>query len=345
MRWSHLLLPLTPVYSCLVRARANAYGRGWLQTRKLPVPVISVGNLTFGGTGKTPTVISLVRDLVRRGYQPGVLTRGYGRSSREPVVLVGPEPGIAAEVAGDEPVEMAMRLHGVPIVVDGDRFRGGGQALLHGVDVLVLDDGFQYLGLTRDLDLVLVDAGDPWGGGHLPPLGRLREPLSALGRASAVIVSKLPTAAGAVLAEVRERVERRHPGLPVLATRINIRQVATERGTRSGDVLSGRRVFAFSGLGRPRGFAQLLAAAGAEVVGRRWFRDHHRYRPQEVAEMLATAARLRAVAVTTAKDAVKLPADARVWVVEAEVTPVGGSWDELWALGPPGLVRSGPQAP
>ncbi len=337
MRWSHLLLPLTPAYSCLVRTRANAYRRGWLQTRKLPVPVISVGNLTFGGTGKTPTVISLVRDLVRRGHRPGVLTRGYGRSSRDPMVLVGPEAGIAAEVAGDEPVEMAMRLPGVPIVVDGDRFRGGSQALLHGVDVLVLDDGFQYLGLTRDLDLVLVDAGDPWGGCHLPPLGRLREPLEALRRASAVIVSKLALPADAVLAEVREKVAARHPGLPVLATRISVCQVVTDQGNKSAEVLAGCRVFAFSGLGRPENFADLLAAAGAEVVSRRWFRDHHRYRPQEVADLLAEAARLGAQAVTTAKDAVKLPARARVWVVEAEVTPVGGSWDELWALGPPGL--------
>ena len=212
--WHRLLAPLTPLYRGAVAARLEAYRRGWLRSSRLPAPVISVGNLTFGGTGKTPTVIALVRDLVRRGRHPAVLTRGYGRTIAEPVVLIGPDPKVAVEVAGDEPLELAARLPGVPMVVDPDRVRGGVEALTRGADILVLDDGFQHLRLERDLDLVLVDAGDPWGGGRMPPRGRLREPLSGLARAHAVLLTKVPADPEPMLTEVRRVVAERAPGTP-----------------------------------------------------------------------------------------------------------------------------------
>jgi tetraacyldisaccharide 4'-kinase len=335
--WRWLALPLAPLYRGAVAARLAAYRRGLLKTARLVAPVVSVGNLTFGGTGKTPTVIALVRDLVRRGRRPAVLTRGWGRTEAGPVVVIGPDPGQPVEIAGDEPLELAARLPGVPVVVDADRVRGGIEAIARGADILVLDDGFQHLRLARDLDLVLVDAGDPWGGGRLPPIGRLREPLSGLKRADAVLVTKLGPDPTTALEAVRREVEAIAPGRPVLAARLAATAVRRPDGSAGPEALAGARVVAVAGIGRPGGFAELLAGCGAEVVDHRWFADHHRFSAAEVAAVTTRAAELGAVVATTAKDAVKMPADAAVWVVEVAMTPLAGGWDELWRL-LPGVV-------
>ncbi len=213
---------------------------------------------------------------------------------------------------------------------------GVDQALGVGEDlVVVLDDGFQHLRLERDLDIVVIDAGDPWGGGHLPPLGRLREPIAALRSADAVLVTKVPDDWRPVVAEIESVVDRVSPALQVFVARLRpVRVRVTGEGWCDPSVLSGQRVFAFAGLGRPQGFAATLAEAGAELVDSRWFPDHHDYRDQDVREVVAAAQAANAVPVTTAKDAVKLPADAEVWVVEAEMEPIEGSWRGLWRLLP-----------
>ncbi len=329
-----LLGPLTPLWGAALRLRAAAYRHGVLHRHRLPVPVISVGNLTFGGTGKTPTVIALVRDLVRRGRHPGVLTRGYRGRGPHPLLLLGPEPGVDPAAAGDEPLELADRLPGVPVVVDPDRVRGAGVALAHGADLLVLDDGFQHLRVTRDLDLVLLDAGDPWGGGSLPPRGRLREPMTAIARATAVLVSKLPEAAAPVLDDLRRQVVALDPALPVLGARLVPTRVHTPAGPRLPDVLRGRRVLAGAALGRPEGFAEVLRGAGAELVATRWSPDHHPWSAAEVAALAAEAEALGAELVMTAKDAVKLPVGHGAWVVEVEMVPLEGTWEALWATAP-----------
>jgi len=335
---SDLLLPLTPLYGAAVRARAALYRNGWLRPVRFEVPVISVGNLTFGGTGKTPTVIALVRDLIRRGRRPAVLTRGYGRRTRDPVVVIGPEPAFGPDRTGDEPLEMASRLPGVPVVVDADRVRGGRQAIRMGATILVLDDGFQQLGIGRDLDLVLIDAGDPWGGGRLPPRGRLREPVSALRRASAVLITKLRTDLDSVREDVIGRVRSVSADLPILGARTAATRVRTPDGWRPTAILEGRRVLAFAGIARPQAFRDLLASCGAVVVATRWLDDHHRYRPDEIDRLLVEARNRDAVPITTAKDAVKLPAASPVWVAEAESIPTAGDWERLWQLLPGGPV-------
>jgi tetraacyldisaccharide 4'-kinase len=337
-----LLLPLTPLYAGAVKIRTVGYQRGWLRSVRLPLPVISIGNLTFGGTGKTPTVISLVRDLVRRGRSPAVLTRGYGRSESGPLVVIGPDPKVAVEVAGDEPLELAWRLPGVPIVVDADRARGGREAMRLGADTILLDDGFQHLRLQRDLNLVLIDAGDPWGGERLPPRGRLREPVSAMGRASAALVSKLPAGSESLLRVLTRQIHQVVPELPVIASSLQLRRLRTPEGLLERTAIDGRRVLAFAGIGRPAGFVQLLKDAGAEVVAQRWFRDHHPYQVREVAEIVTAAADHGAIPVTTAKDAVKLGDDAPVWVAEADMVPHGGSWEQLWQLLPELLHETSP---
>ena len=334
MSWKLLFLPLTPLYATVVRARAAAYRRGWLRSYRLPAPVISVGNLSFGGTGKTPTVIGLVRELVRLGQRPAGLTRGYGRRGRDQVVVVGPEPGLSVQQTGDEPMELARRLPGVPIVVDADRRQGGREALRRGADILVLDDGFQHLRIARDLDLVLLDAGDPWGGNHLPPRGRLREPVSALARASAVLITKLSVQPDEQLAAVRSRVHREAGELPIFGARMRPVRVRSPEGWQPIDVLAGRRVLAFAGLGRPADFARSLEDVGAEVVAKRFFPDHHDYSDDELRQLEAEAQQEGAVLVTTGKDAVKLTAHAQVWEIEAEMTPVEGSWTAVLRLLP-----------
>jgi len=335
MSWRYLFLPLSPLYRGAVAARSAAYRRGWFSRVRLDVPVISVGNLTFGGTGKTPTVIALVRDLVRMGRRPAVLTRGYKRRGDHQVVVVGPEPRQGVDEVGDEPLEMARRLPGVPVVVDADRERGGREALRLGADVLVLDDGFQHLRLERDLDLVLIDAGDPWGGGRLPPLGRLREPLTAIRRASAVLITKVPADWRPVVAEIETAVERVAPTLQVFVSRMRARRVRVPgEGWQPAEVLAGRRVLAFAGIGRPQGFVDTLSGAGAEVVDSRLFPDHHAYSNADLEEMVAAAEGVEAIPVTTAKDATKLPPDSEVWVVEVAMEPIEGSWRGLWRMLP-----------
>ena len=333
MAWRYLLLPLAPLYRGAVAARGTAYRRGWLPRARLDIPVISVGNLTFGGTGKTPTVIALVRDLVRLGRRPVVLTRGYKRRDDTQVVVVGPQPRQSVSEVGDEPLEMARRLPGVPVVVDADRERGGREACRLGADVVVLDDGFQHLRLERDLDLVLLDAGDPWGGGRLPPLGRLREPLSALGRAGAVLITKVPEDWRPVVADIEKTIDRIAPHLQVFVARMHPTRVRVPlEGWKDAGVLRGRKVFAFAGLGRPQGFAETLEMTGAEIVGHRWFPDHHNYSDRDLEEISSVADAAGAVAVTTAKDGVKISDDAPVWVLEAEIQPIEGSWRGLWRL-------------
>ena len=334
MRGSLFLTPLTPVFGAVVSLRAMAYRRGLLKSHDCGLPVISVGNLTFGGTGKTPMVISLTKDLIERGYRPAVLTRGYGRESSEPMELIGPETSISVSRTGDEPQELAQRLPGVPIIIDADRVRGARRAEEVGADIVILDDGFQHLRLQRDLDLVLVDAGDPWGGDALPPRGRLREPVKAIRRASAVVITKVDRASDSPPEAIVRRIRSIRPDMAILAARLVPQRVRVGRKWEGSEILQDQKVFAVAGLGRPEGFRTLLQSAGANVVGHRWFADHFPYGPEDRSWILQEAQQRGAVVVTTAKDAVKLDPLEGLWVVETAMHPCERGWDQLWSLAP-----------
>lgn len=272
--------PLAALYGGVVRARNAGYDHGLLRARRLHVPVISVGNLSVGGAGKTPFVILLGELLKRRGLHFDVLSRGYGRETRGSAVV---HPWGAARDFGDEPLLIARRLE-VPVVVGENRYQAGRMAESRfGTQLHLLDDGFQHRGLARDFDIVLLTPEDARD--RLLPAGRLREPLTALARADAVVLAggaspdPFPLAGKMVWRVRRGIVPKDVPPQPV----------------------------AFCGIARPQSFYLQLRTAGIEYVAEATYRDHHFYTEQDVRELRALKERSGAGGfVTTEKDAINL---------------------------------------
>ncbi len=324
--WPLALLGLADVVEGVNALAHAAYRRGLRRVHGAGVPVISVGNIAFGGTGKTPLVAALARTLLAAGARPAVLTRGYRRRERAPVVVRG-AAGATWERVGDEPALLARALPEVPIVVDRDRVRGAATAVREtGASHLILDDGFQHWRLARDLDIVVVEARDPFGAA-----APRREHPDALARADAVVLSR-----AANMTEVRAAMAvlgAYAPEAMFLATGLAARAVFRGEERRPPDDLAGVRVIAMAGIASPEGFVNTLGDIGANVVEMRFFPDHHAYTRREVEGVVAEAAAAGAVVATTGKDAVKLPADllARVAWVDVEAVPVMGSFEELLA--------------
>lgn len=289
------------------------YRLGLRRRRRLPVPVISVGNLTVGGTGKTPMTQLVTRTLQAASVQPCVLTRGYGGRFEYGVGVVSSPQGIEADAAtaGDEAVMLAESLPGVAVVAGKDRRRTGMVAVERfGPDVIVLDDGMQFYQLHRDLDLVLLDSARPFDNGWLLPRGLLREPPSHLARAGCVALTRADGATAADLEALRVRVKRLAPGALVVAARHVAGDVTDVGGAgrRPASWLAGRRVATLCGLGNPGAFEASVAAVGAEVALRERLPDHVAPTPLQLAESSdrAVAAGAEAIIITE-KDAVKLP--------------------------------------
>ena len=297
----------------VVALRNRLYDSGRLKVRSLPRPVISVGNLTLGGTGKTPLVESLARLLADEGNLVCILSRGHAGVRRTEPLLVADLRRLHAgpSVAGDEPYLLARRLPGVSVVVGANRHAAGLFALERlPVHLFLLDDGFQHRGLRRDLDLVLVDATNPWGGNHLLPAGTLREPRTALRRAHAIGLTRLHQCDGSAARALQEEIQKIAPGVPLFGTRARLtglRRVGA-RGILPVSAVSGRNVLAFAGIGRPDSFFADLESLGARIVARRAFQDHHPYTRFDMARLLEVASSSGAeMLVTTEKDAVRLP--------------------------------------
>ena len=284
--------------------------RDLARQRKLDVPVISVGNITMGGTGKTPCVLRLAEELGRAGRRPGILTRGYRRGSPEKQLALAPGADVRAEHSGDEP-QIFVRSGLAPVGVGADRFRTG--TLLReqfGVDVLLLDDGFQHLRLARDVDIVLIDALQPFGGGEVFPMGRLREPLEALGRASIILITR--SAFSDLPPAIERTVRRYNTAAPIFHARVEPRCWVEHEGGREWPL--GERPFesagGFCGLGNPLSFRRTLESLGVDPVDWVEFEDHHRYRPHELRRIAHQMdARGATALVTTEKDAMNLCED------------------------------------
>jgi tetraacyldisaccharide 4'-kinase len=311
-----ILAPLSALYGRAARLRADWYASGRLSSRALPRPSISVGNLTFGGTGKTPFVEFLARRFRFEGWRPAVLSRGYGRATRGVVVVsTGGGPLVPPDQGGDEPVALARSTSGVLVVVGERRAEAARRAADLGADLFLLDDGFQHLAVRRDVNLLLLDARDPFGGGKLAPAGRLREPIAAVGRADAVIFTRVDR--GAPGADARALLARLAPRAPVFHARIRPTGLRDEHGAPIDvEALSPRRLLAVCGIANPAEFGATLAELGVAPEERLDFRDHQRYGPRQLARLRSAADRTGAsLIVTTEKDAVKLAGRAPLPVV------------------------------
>jgi tetraacyldisaccharide 4'-kinase len=271
-----MLWPLTVPYGAVVRLKARAYAKGILRRRRLPGAVISVGNLTTGGTGKTPMVLWLAERLLAEEKKTGILTRGY----RGEVSSTGS--------SSDEVQLLQARLGDrVAFGIGAGRFARGSELAKRGVEWFLLDDGFQHLQLARDVDIVLLDATNPFGGGHLLPAGRLREPKAALSRAGIIVITRSRHAPAV------EAAIRRESRAPIFYARTQLDSVIpwrTEGAPREIPDLQGKKLFAFCGIGNPSAFLADLREWGFQIVAERFFPDHHRYTPEDV-QVIETEAR------------------------------------------------------
>jgi len=296
-----LLLILSFIYAAVVRSTRALYARGILPSYKSPKPVISIGNITVGGTGKTPLVILVANILRSAGLRPAVLSRGYMAGAKGP---------------SDEPKMMAEILTDIPVLVGARRADNIRSALrVGGTDIFVCDDAFEHWPLKRNLDIVAVDALNPFGNGRVLPRGILREPLCGLKRAHIAVITRADRNPGGII-DLRRRLREMNPHMLVVES---IHQPlglsgVYDRAFLGPDILRGKKVAAFCAIADPDAFGDSLARAGADVVRRFDFMDHHVY---TVADISAIRDFCRAngidTVVTTHKDAVKINDRDNVW--------------------------------
>lgn len=285
--------------------------------KKLPSKVISIGNITVGGTGKTPAAIAVAEEAKRRGFNPVILTRGYKGSIKGPVfVTEGNGPLLSADEAGDEPVLMANKLEGIPVVKCADRYTGGMFAIQHFQSqisnlkspiLFILDDGFQHWRLHRDKNIVLIDIGNPFGNRKLLPFGRLREPLKSLQRADIIVLSKHSRSPD-VNKKVFNEIRKYNPASPIFFSEhkpVSCRLLSGERKPLS--LVSGKKLFGFCAIANPKSFEETISSAGAELAGFESYRDHYRYKSSDIMKIKENAGKCGADwIVTTEKDIIKL---------------------------------------
>lgn len=309
-----LLFPLyllSLLYSTVIGLRTALYRTGLLRSSALPCRVVSVGNMTLGGTGKTPTVIYLAQLFQSRGLKTAVLSRGYRSQIPGPFAVVSDGQSIllGAREAGDEPLLLARALPGTPVIIGPSRaFAGRFAAEQFSPDIILLDDGFQHLKLKRDVDIVLIDQGMGFGNGRLIPRGILREPLSALKRADIFIITKKT---GKNQGQATEQLlASRNPRAPVFSAGYAVKGLTALNGAPAAGMkdLRGKRVLALAGIGNPGYFTYLLRTHGIEVTEELLLPDHHRYTPGD-AERLASCLHRVDCIITTSKDACKMEGD------------------------------------
>ncbi|MEE0291171.1 MAG: tetraacyldisaccharide 4'-kinase [Dialister sp.] len=308
----HLLEKLEKVYLSQVvkkreKDRAHAADCG--------IPVISVGNITAGGTGKTPCIIAMADMLEKDGFHPAIISRGYrsGLEKEGGVVSDGKRILVSQSMAGDEPYMMALKLPKVPVLVGRDRIASARRAREMGADMLLMDDGFQYWKLKRDRDIVLLDCTNPFGYGHGLPRGLLREPLDALKRASLFILTKSDQVSPEKVEEIKGHLAQEADSVPVISACHRPSKAVPfacwKERVHEGDLSSiqGKRAYLVSGIGNPKAFAGTAKEAGFFLTGEMAYDDHHRYTEEDVRNVLSEAVKYGAdMIVTTEKDAVKM---------------------------------------
>ena len=327
-----------------VKGRNFAYEHGWLSVKRLPQPTICIGNITVGGTGKTPLVIRLAKDLMAQGLRPAVLLRGYKREKTgRRAVLVRDARQIYATVAeaGDEAMELAERLPGACVGVGADRHAVGNFILkTQPVDCFILDDGFQHHRLERDINIVTVDVTDPWGGGQLLPAGLLREPPDALKRADAVVLTRTGAVGPDRLSVLRAEVSMHmRPSSGLLESRHEPRELVSLQGRKSLPLteLKGKKVLAISAIGNPKAFENTLTELGARLIATMRLADHTG-KADQVREWIKRNRRQAEWILMTEKDAMRwgtdggLPIQAYALRMEMIFTDGEDHWRKLVSL-------------
>jgi tetraacyldisaccharide 4'-kinase len=301
-----LLWPLSLPYGAAAHLRARAYRKSILKAQHLDGTVISVGNLTTGGTGKTPMVLWIAERLLAEGKNVGILTRGYRGEKIAPAR--GYNSAAAASTTTSDEVRLLQDRLGnrVQFGVGANRYEQGRELAKHGVNWFVLDDGFQHLQLARDVDIVLIDATNPFSGGRLLPAGHLREPRSALARADIIVITR-STHAPAI-----ESAIRRDSAAPIFYARPQLDAIRNFNAGKPGDAIAPTelpKLFAFCGIGNSAAFLADLRTWGLDIVGHKFFPDHHRYTAKDAQEILQQASATGASAlICTEKDLYNLPA-------------------------------------
>lgn len=308
--WRSVAWPLAFVYRCVIGLRNRAYDLGVFKVFYVEAKVISVGNLSVGGTGKTPATIFLAKKLQARGYRIAILSRGYGRTTRGPVLVSdGNKRLCRVNEAGDEPSLMALRLSGVPILVDSDRVRGARQLIAQfAPEIILLDDGFQHRRLARAIDIVLIDPHHYRRNPGLLPAGPYREPVASLQRAHLVWVVAQAAGDSAMAGEVSDRIKSCFAGV------VSSAQICPsgiwdphQEALHPMEILQNAQVFALAAIGQPEKFRDLILRANAELVHYEIKRDHHHYSQDDVDAVASAFSRSRAqYFLTTMKDWVKL---------------------------------------
>jgi len=345
-----MLRHLSHLYRGVVQARLLLYAHGIFRHHTLGCQVISVGNLTVGGTGKTPVVEVFARELQKAGRKVAILSRGYKKVEpnflqrvadkillreylRPPrVVSDGDTLLLDSAMSGDEPYMLASNLPQVAVLVDKDRVKSGRYAINKmGCDTLILDDGFQYLALKHRVEIVLVDRTNPFGNEHVLPRGVLREPIRNIKRAHFIFITKSD---GTGMEDLRARLRALNPQAEIIECRHCPRYLQNVFTAERKDLdwLKGLEVFVVSGIAVPGSFESALEAQGARVLDRNRFADHHRYTQQEIIDIINSSRKLNAKAIlTTEKDAVRFPKldrwDVPVYFLRVDIEILSGAED------------------
>lgn len=291
-------------YSAVIRLRNYLYDKSLLKNCKAGVPVISIGNITAGGTGKTPLVIWLYNFLHGKGFQCAVLTRGYKAHPQTRATSHEPQ---TTEI--DEPAILTESCPQAKVIVNPDRVAGAAVAVnKFDAKLLIMDDGFQHRRLARDVDIVTIDGTCPFGYGKVLPAGLLREPIAALKRVDAVVVTRCDQISDAQLSQLEEKLQQVNPDM-LIARSLHATVCAKSTGNKeiSLEQLRGKKIFAFCGIGNPNAFLNTIKTLGVELVGSKTYNDHHHYTEACLADIYEQAGHLNAdLILTTQKDWTKL---------------------------------------